>query len=120
MLLVDDEPRFLTVMRLLLRPEHELLTAEGGRAAAELLERDGGFDFVVCDLLMPDLSGMDVYARAVARDPQLASRFVVMTGGACTPRSREFLSTTQLPRLEKPFLAGELTELLQRLTAERR
>ncbi len=116
-LLVDDEPRFLTVMRMLLQEEHDLTAVEGGRAASALLERDGDFDFVVCDLMMPEVSGMEVYERATARHPELAERFVVITGGACSPRSREFLSSHPLPRLEKPFHAAELTELVYQLAA---
>ena len=63
--------------------------------------------------MMPEVSGMDVYARVAAARPELASRFVFMTGGAFTRKARAFLKKTRLTCLEKPFELSEIRELVR-------
>ena len=60
-LVVDDEPAILRSMKSLLRHDHDVELADGGRAAIELLKHDIGFDLVLCDLNMPDVDGVDVH-----------------------------------------------------------
>jgi hypothetical protein len=52
---------------------------------------------------MPELTGMDVYARACERHPTYSSRFVFITGGPTTERASDFVGTVQAPTLPKPF-----------------
>jgi CheY-like chemotaxis protein len=85
----------------------DVTTVKGGRAALSALERER-FDLVLCDLMMPEMSGEDVYREATRRWPQLARRFVFMTGGAFTPRGRQFLASVPAPVLEKPFRMDDL------------
>ncbi|MBJ6760470.1 PAS domain-containing protein [Myxococcaceae bacterium JPH2] len=102
-LVVDDEPQLASVLRRLLGRQHEVVVAHSGREALAVLARDDAFDRVFCDLMMSDLTGMDVHAALVGRSPELLSRFVFMTGGSFTERARAFLQAVPLPRLEKPF-----------------
>jgi DNA-binding NarL/FixJ family response regulator len=60
------------------------------------------YDAVICDLMMPDATGMDLHARVAAEDAAAAARFVFVTGGAFTERARAFVATTTAPVLEKP------------------
>jgi two-component system cell cycle sensor histidine kinase/response regulator CckA len=101
-LVVDDEPKVGVSLRRMLR-DWDVHVVEDGRDALELLRRDRGFDAVLCDLMMPQLSGMDLFADIRERDPELARRFVFMTGGAFTPRAREFVAEVPNVTLEKPF-----------------
>mgnify|MGYP006905796927 CR=1 FL=1 len=55
---------------------------------------------------------MDVYERVSERRPDLASRFVFMTGGAFTDRARDFLKESTVPRIEKPFALADVERLL--------
>ena len=66
---------------------------------------DGGehFDAIVCDLMMPEMTGMDLHAALSIADSAAARSMVFITGGAFTPRAREFLASIDNPRLEKPF-----------------
>ncbi|HUH03240.1 MAG TPA: ATP-binding protein [Kofleriaceae bacterium] len=100
-LIVDDEPgiRKMFVRAL---PGHEVVTVDSGRSALATLATME-FDLVFCDLLMPDVTGMDVYEDLAQRNPELASRFVFMTGGAFTPRAREFVDRAPSKLLYKPF-----------------
>ena len=111
-LVIDDEPNLAKTLAILL-DEHVVEIAIGGAAGIARLERDTEIDLVLCDLMMPQITGMDVYAEVCARWPALASRFAFMTGGAFTPRAREFIETCGRPHLEKPFRAESVRALLR-------
>jgi PAS domain S-box-containing protein len=100
-LFIDDEPQIRLLARDILAP-HDVVTATSGRDAIELLA-SREFDAIVCDLQMPDLGGVDVYDWLLARRPDLAHRIVFTTGGAFTDRAHDFIATSSLPHLEKPF-----------------
>ncbi len=106
-LIIDDDPMVAaTIQRLL--DGREVIIAGSGREGIEVLDRSIEFDVVLCDLMMPEVSGMDVYDTIAGRDPELAARFIFMTGGAFTDRARRFLDQVSNPRLEKPFDAKTL------------
>jgi two-component system, NtrC family, sensor kinase len=112
-LVVDDEPQLTAVLRRILGRQHDVVVAHSGREALTLLEEDDAFDRVFCDLMMADLTGMDVHAELSRRRPELLARFVFMTGGSFTERARAFLQTVPLPRIEKPFEPGLLHSLVE-------
>jgi len=82
--------------------EHEVELVHSGQAAVARL-CGGEFDLVLCDLLMPDLTGMDVHDKVMAAAPDVAERMVFMTGGAFTARAREFLERVPNARFDKPI-----------------
>jgi two-component system cell cycle sensor histidine kinase/response regulator CckA len=118
LLLVDDEPSLGRALAAALRGDHDVVAVTSGRAALELLTRDRDFDVVLCDLMMPGLSGMEVWARVRVAWPDLAERFLFVTGGAFTPEAAAFLAEGR-PQLEKPFDLGALQELLRARAGER-
>ena len=79
----------------------------------DLLLADEWFDVVLCDVVMPETSGIDLYQRVREKHPEQADRFIFMTGGAFTQRMRRFLEETENPRLEKPFSHQRLNEVLE-------
>lgn len=107
-LVVDDDELVGSSIVRVLRREHEVVYAQSGHAALELLQHDSRFDLVVCDLMMPDMSGMELHTRVVDRDPELARRFVFMTGGAFTDAAARFVENAEHPVLTKPVRAAEL------------
>jgi CheY-like chemotaxis protein len=115
---IDDEaPVGVAVLRLLSR-EHEV---ECLLRADEALRRITGgerFDVILCDLLMPVMTGMELHAELVRAAPDQARRMVFLTGGAFTPPARAFLDKVPNSRLEKPFepqtLRALVNERLQR------
>jgi CheY-like chemotaxis protein len=95
---------------------HWLLTAEPG--ARLLVSCSAAFDVILCDLSMPEMSGQDLYERLCATRPELASRIIIMSGGALTDRSARFLTSMVGRRIDKPFRATELLPMLaQRMQA---
>ncbi len=111
-LVVDDEPKLGTTLKLALGDRFDVEVVDSGAGAERLLERDGAFDLVLCDLMMPEVSGMDLYERVRVMRPELAPRFVFMTGGAFTERARAFLKEHRMRRIEKPFPLDRVEELL--------
>jgi CheY-like chemotaxis protein len=91
-------------------------------AAIAAVERGERWDAILCDLVMPELSGMDVEARLAACAPDLVPRVIYMTGGAFTDRAREFLAAGR-PWLEKPVdaavLRARVAEVVRRRRPER-
>ena len=83
----------------------------------KLLTGDMLFDGIVCDLMMPDVTGMDLHAWLVEHQPDLADRMLFITGGAFTPRARQFLASVNNPCFEKPPDTARLMDCLQRLPA---
>jgi len=116
-LVVDDEPLVGRAVTRVLAPRHEVVAVTSARDALSRLEADSGFDLVLCDLMMPEMTGMDLHAELSRRAPAMARRMVFLTGGAFTARAREFLDGVQNARVEKPFdpegLRGLVGSLLQ-------
>ncbi|HET9452102.1 MAG TPA: ATP-binding protein [Aggregicoccus sp.] len=110
-LVVDDEPGVARALERLL-DEHEVVVAHGGEPARALLLVHADWDLVLCDLMMPDLNGMELYAWALEQRPRLAARFVFLTGGAFTDRARAFADQMAGRLLHKPFSADAVRALL--------
>jgi len=112
-LVVDDELLLARSLKRLLSPEHDVESAGSGREALALLGNGRRFDVILCDLMMPELSGMDLHAELSRSAPELAARMVFLTGGAFTPSAREFLERVPNPRVEKPFNLEELKRIVR-------
>jgi len=113
-LVVDDEPLVGTVLERTLGDEHEVVTCGGAREALDRLDRGERFDLVFSDLLMPDLTGMDLHAELARSHPALAQRVVFLTGGACTEAAREFLARPGMECVEKPFDLESIRQVIAR------
>jgi len=116
-LIIDDEPLLGQTLRFAFQDKHDVEVASSGRDALDRLATDSDFDLVLCDLMMPDVSGEHVYRAVSEHAPGLLPRFVFMTGGAFTERAQEFLAHFAGRQLEKPFNIDEVEVLLSELSA---
>lgn len=116
-LIIDDEPLLGQTLLYAFKGRHDVSICTSGREALARLRTDAAFDLVLCDLMMPDVNGAAVYASVKQDHPELAERFVFMTGGAFTPRAREFLSQHPGAQLEKPFNIADVERLLAQFAA---
>ena len=114
-LVVDDEPNVLRAVARQIGQDHDVVTAQNGAAALAILEQDQRFDGILCDLVMPGVTGIDVYDAIRARHPALVSKFTVLTGGTFNERAHRFLHEQHLRILEKPFDLEELRRFLDTL-----
>lgn len=110
-LVVDDEPVVGKSLRRLL-PEHEVIVTSSAAEALAAIEANADVDVVLCDLMMPEISGIELFRVLEARHPALARRVVFITGGAFTPEAAAFLRTARNPVLEKPFDLRRLRALV--------
>ncbi len=114
-LVIDDEPLIGEMLQHALQSlaDSRTVAVDGGRAALSILSDDRDFDVILCDLMMPDISGQDVYAALAQLG--LAGRMIVMTGGAFTEDTQRFLLDFPGPILQKPFKLKQLAEALAEL-----
>lgn len=111
-LVIDDDPMLIAVFRRSLSAAHEVTTTTRAQEALDLLAAGERYDVILCDLMMPDLTGMDFHEALSISFPDLAERVIFVTGGAFTPRAREFLERVPNLRLEKPFASQQLRALV--------
>jgi signal transduction histidine kinase len=116
-LAVDDEALLLKAYRRMLTDAHELVTALGGHEALGVLAKDARFDVVLCDLQMPEMSGMELHAAVMERHPALAERFVFVTGGAFSCDARRFLEEAGPSVIQKPFNVDDLLRLVDTIAS---
>jgi len=103
LLVIDDDPMIGSSFRLTLSREASVRVAQSGQAALELLESDDRFDLIFCDLMMPGLTGRDVFTEISRTNPVLAEKIVFMTGGAIDQDVRDFVARVPNRCLQKPF-----------------
>lgn len=121
-LVVDDEPDIAEALaEILALYGHRTEIAESGASAlARIAEND--YDLIVTDLRMPDMDGAALYKALQSDHPQLCGRMVIVTGDTLQSSAREFLETTGLPNIEKPFVPDDVekavNQALERIAAE--
>jgi CheY-like chemotaxis protein len=112
-LVIDDDPLVAEAMALALRDENDVTVMTRAREAAAALAAGARFDTILCDLHMPDMSGMDLYADILRTAPEVAGAIVFLSGGGSTPRARAFVEGVGARCLEKPLDGRELRELVR-------
>jgi two-component system NtrC family sensor kinase len=112
-LVVDDEPALLTLLdRILKRSGHTVETAPDGTTALIQLKAQS-YDLVICDVLMPDILGPDLYRQITEEFPALTERFIFITGNAVDLNTRSFLEESGVPWLSKPFLPADIEKIVE-------
>lgn len=102
-LVIDDDPLIVKTIRRMLGRTHDVTCLTRATAALELLHQGDRFDLILCDLMMPQMNGMEFFRVLGATLPACSERVVFLTGGAFTSDAREFLERVPNQRLEKPF-----------------
>jgi PAS domain S-box-containing protein len=118
-LVVDDDVMVGRVVGRVLQEENDVTVVTSGETALETLSRER-FDVIVSDLMMPQMTGMDLHAALRERSPDQAERMLFMTGGAFTRAAREFLESVASLWIEKPINSNTLRELVRRLASRPR
>ncbi|MDP9033833.1 MAG: PAS domain S-box protein [Myxococcota bacterium] len=113
-LVVDDERLVIRAVERTLSEDHDVVTVVAAREALALCAAGAKFDLILCDLMMPDMTGMDLHRELSVVVPEQATKMIFLTGGAFTTLSRQFLSDTPKEHLEKPFDPANLKAVVRR------
>jgi CheY-like chemotaxis protein len=111
-LVVDDDRGVCDALQAALSLEHEVVAAQSSEEAMALVCADDRFDLILCDVHMPEVSGIGLYQRLLSASPGLAARVIFMTAGTFTQRGRDFLEAADRPLLEKPLDLSAVRALL--------
>jgi signal transduction histidine kinase len=111
-LVVDDEPMITKAVQRMLSAEHEIVTMDSAEEALQRIGAGERFDVILCDLMMPQMTGMDLHSELLRVAQDQATHMIFLTGGTFTSRARCFLEETPNQRIEKPFSAASLRALV--------
>ncbi len=117
-LVIDDEPNVCQTIRRALREHHVDVASQGSEALTRLAS--SGYEVILCDIMMPELSGIDIYEHIALHWPRLADQLVFMTGGAFTEEAREFLERVRPLTIQKPPELSELRQLVVQVAQKSR
>lgn len=103
----DDDGVRLLVSRALRLEGHDVVAAEDGEAALDvLIEEDGAFDLLLSDIRMPAMEGIELAHRAATNWPGLT--ILLMTGYAEQRERAEDLAAIIVDVVDKPFTVAEI------------
>lgn len=112
-LIIDDDPRVGSAIRRLLSHDANVSVMLSAEEALETLKGGRRFGLIICDLMMPGMTGMQFHEALLRELPEVLPRVAYMTGGAFSQSARDFLGRIQNPRLEKPIDVDVLRALVR-------
>lgn len=110
-LVVDDDALAARAVTRLLSSQHDIVDVRSGRDAMERLKAGEHYDLVLCDLMMPEMTGMDLHEEVQRAGLDVAERMIFMTGGAVTEQAVAFIAKVADRCFEKPFDPNALRTL---------
>jgi signal transduction histidine kinase len=113
-LVVDDEQMLCSAIERILGADHYVTTVTRAKDALSRLGGGERFDLILCDLMMPEMTGMDLYDELRQSTPDQAERFIFMSGGAFTDNARAFLARSSSEVIDKPFKSAGLRQVVHR------
>ena len=114
----DEESNAALVRRVLAGAGYDVESTTLSRRALVMIERTA-YDAVIADVKMPELSGQELYGRVCQMRPEMARRFIFITGDIDGQDTREFLDETRCSYFMKPFNLERLTNAVDILTGKR-
>jgi two-component system cell cycle response regulator len=114
-LVVDDDRQLASALQWILADENFLvdIAFDGEEALTKVKAHE--YDAIICDLMMPKLSGDQFYLRARELRPSLTDHFIFITGFAADPKVNRFLLDQEVKYLVKPFAVDGLINCVRQL-----
>src|SRR5882672_737542 len=112
-LVVDDEAALGRALGRILSPHHEVTILTTGTEALAQIASGKRFDAILLDVMMPEMSGMELYEELQRVAPDQAERAIFLTGGAFSASARAFLDRIPNPRLDKPVESSNLLAVIE-------
>ena len=112
-LVIDDEPQIRHALRRLLGGKHRVAFSANGVEALQRIVHGERYDVIICDLLMPEMTGIELFSQLQQRYPDQSERVVFLTGGATSESARLFIEGNRSRVLHKPFGPVEIESTLR-------
>ena len=112
-LVVDDDPMVAAAVRRSLIPDHDVTTTTITEEALAMLRKGERFEVILCDVMMPNMTGVDFWQELERFAPEETKKIVFLTGGAFAPHARQFLDSVPNVNLDKPFLPDKLRSIVR-------
>lgn len=111
-LVIDDDAAVSRTIQRILCDRYEIILEPSSSAAVYQLLLGEDYDVILCDVVMPTMSGIDVFNVVSATRRELAARFVFMSGGVESPDALEFFEQAPNMLVSKPFTVERLTNAI--------
>ena len=102
-LVVDDEPMIGDAVERILARDHHVTVVRLAQEAIDRIRVGERYDVILSDVMMPQMTGMDLHAALATIAPEQAEAIVFMTGGAFSENASRFLDRVPNVRVDKPF-----------------
>jgi CheY-like chemotaxis protein len=112
-LVIDDDPVIARALRRGLKPHDVRTASSASEAEIALLDPEYVPDLVVCDVYLPGANGNVLHERILEKRPDVAERFVFVTGGGLGRVEADYLKGSGRPALVKPIDVKSLHALLE-------
>jgi CheY-like chemotaxis protein len=112
-LVIDDEPGMTQLLGRILRNGHVVVQESDPRRAVARVVAGERFDLVLCDLMMAPIGGLEVYEGVAQAAPEMAVRFMLMTGGTTSYELERKVANWRHGVLYKPFNVADVLALVR-------
>jgi CheY-like chemotaxis protein/anti-sigma regulatory factor (Ser/Thr protein kinase) len=102
-LVVDDEPEIRRALQRILSRTCAVSTCGNGVDAWQTFVEGEKYDVILCDVLMPEMTGMELFRLLAGKYPDQAERLLFITGGATSEATRIFMAKHANRVVSKPF-----------------
>jgi two-component system NtrC family sensor kinase len=113
-LVVDDEPLIARALKRVLQA-HTVDVAHDGVEALKKC-RNTHYDAIFCDVMMPQMNGLQLLTLLRELYPSMAPRLTFMSGGVIDPKVSNQIAAVANPVVEKPFVPGQIYQALRYIT----
>ncbi len=114
---IDDETMITRALQRMLK-NAEVIVENDSRTALQHLRQEPKYDVIICDLMMPQVTGMKLYDSLQESNSRLCERFLFMTGGGVTNEAEEFLERPSIQHLLKPLRPGLLRAAINEISQQ--
>jgi CheY-like chemotaxis protein len=104
----------------MLNTDYDLTVASCGATAIEHVAAGTWYDAIITDVMMPNMTGVELFDRLETMAPDQAMRVIFLTGGVFTTQTQTRLEVAGNPQLQKPVSSQELRACVASMVAMRR
>jgi CheY-like chemotaxis protein len=115
-LIADDDPAICTLIDTVLRKgPYEMITCNDAESALVAVDRHGPFDIIICDFMLPGISGIDLVERLRAGDSTRAVPILMISGHTNYAMDGRAKNAGANLFLNKPFTISQLRAAVTQL-----